>query len=117
MVKKVDYKKKAIKLAETITKQKGFCERCLKKDVQLQASHILPRTISTTSAYLPNLVCLCSYCHRLGPTSWHQSPVHGVRWLEKTYPGRIEQIFNYLDNKKTMPDWKTIYEDLKNKAQ
>lgn len=106
--RKVNYKKKAIQLAKQITRSKGFCERCGITGKQLQAAHILPEPFVVTCADLDNLLCLCAHCHRLGKLSWHQSPVHGVRWLEATYPGKIERLLK----KTELPDFQAIYAQL-----
>ena len=50
------------KLCSEITRSKGKCQRCGKKN-NLQTAHIFGRTYNSTRFDLDNLLCLCPDCH------------------------------------------------------
>jgi hypothetical protein len=110
------YKKKAIALAKALVRSRGLCEMCGSKDNQLHGSHIFPEPFHVVAANPRNIVCLCASCHKLSKFSWHQSPVHGVKWLERTHPGRIEELEDII-NKDEPVDWKATCESLQERVK
>lgn len=80
-------KKIADKLFSTVVRQEERCEWCGKTD-NLQCAHIISRNNLTLRYDLENALCLCAGCH----FKWHQSPTEAIRWLDKTFPGRIDYL-------------------------
>ena len=65
------------------------CVRCGGNHV-LQASHVISKGRATRIRFeLLNVLTMCLKCHIF----WaHRDPVGFVDWVNKTYPGRIEQL-------------------------
>lgn len=68
-------------LVGAIVRARGECEACGTNDLfssasqstRLECAHILSRRYAATRTWEPNLVCLCSPCHRrftLHPLDW-----------------------------------------------
>lgn len=108
------YRKHAIALAKESVRSKGFCEWCGRTEGQLHGSHIFPdcKRFDVVAANELNIVALCPEHHKFGAVSWHQSPVHGVKWLQQKYPGRIEQLERIIEAEKEI-DWVATYEYMK----
>jgi len=95
------------------------CVWCGRSGIQMNTSHILPREF-TISRWLPdNALLLCVRCHRLGKTSFHQSPLHFVDFYVNHY-GQ-EKVDSLLELSKLVPVWteedvKRIIQNLQIKA-
>ncbi len=78
-------KKPIIKACDTlvskIVRSLGFCEKCGRSGDQykLEAAHIFGRRMKSVRWHFPNLLCLCSMCHREG----HENPTEFTEWLLK----------------------------------
>jgi 5-methylcytosine-specific restriction endonuclease McrA len=109
------YRKHAIAIAKEITRRQGVCAMCGRREGQMHGSHIMPEEYPATAADLDNLLCLCAGCHKLRRTSWHLNPVFAVRWLDKTFPGKADRLYEKaqenVDGDKDF--WKNRYEELK----
>lgn len=73
--KQTTAKAAADRLFSQIVRAKGYCERCLRTQdqVQLQCAHWISRTYSNTRTDLDNAFCLCATCHRYftnDPMAW-----------------------------------------------
>jgi hypothetical protein len=67
-----------------------FCEKCGSTKM-VQASHILPKGTYKRLRFMAlNLLLLCWHCHF---HFWHKNPVEATQWLEKYWPGRINELY------------------------
>jgi hypothetical protein len=92
---KSDAKRKLISEGDVLIRQLVLCRdgfKCCKCGGQnvLQAAHIVSKGRASRLRFeLLNVITLCLRCHLY----WaHRDPVGFVDWVEKTYPGRIEQL-------------------------
>lgn len=67
------------KICSEITRGKGKCQRCGKRQ-NLQTAHIFGRTYNNTRWDLDNLLCLCPDCHI---NFAHKCPILFTEWVRK----------------------------------
>lgn len=106
-------KKKCIELAKKITRLKGVCEKCGRSDRQLHGAHVLSVRHELTAADLDNIICLCAWCHKFSPDSWHEEPLENADWFNSKWPGRYEQLLKKANGPKEIIDWERIHAELK----
>ena len=91
--------KKCLKVAGDIAKTRDgwSCCRCgrRKGQVQIQASHVIPKSACKILAVDPeNIKALCSHCHRWW---WHLSPLEAGVWFTDLYPVRAANLLAQFD--------------------
>jgi len=72
-------KKRLDKVFSEIVREKGFCERCNKKE-NLQCSHIFSRSQLSVRWDLDNAFCLCAGCHLYW---WHKNPIEAAEFTKQ----------------------------------
>ena len=114
------FKKKSIELAKKIAKDKASwkCEKCgrtKKQGWKMDGAHIIPVEYGLTCANPENILCLCATCHRLGRNAAHENPVPFTRWLEETFPGRYDKLWEIARKSRPIYDseWKETFKNLK----
>ena len=102
------------RLWSKIVKQRaGSCAKCGRK-LTLNAHHIIGRRNKRTRWDLDNGICLCASCHALSSVfSAHQTPDLFLDWLEKEYPGKLENLRQRANSSGQKQDKKMIYYYLK----
>lgn len=114
------YKKLADDLWRDVIKQVGECEISGKKDVQLEAHHLIDRRILKFRWDWSNGVCLSAWHHKFDTKiSAHGSTAASaafLEWLKKNRPGQYEWFMEHKDDREimhyTIEDMKQIYDTL-----
>jgi hypothetical protein len=71
------------------------CIWCQRKGIRMNTSHILPKEFEISRWDPNNAILLCARCHRLGRTSFHQSPLHFYEFYVNHYG---QEMVDYLLN-------------------
>ncbi len=115
MKSKKHLKAKCDILWASIIRSKGYCEVCGRSDVQLNAHHIIGRSVMILRYDLRNGCCLCVNCHEFSSQSVKNNPIKFMHWLEENRKDDLE----YLESKSnqiahyTIYDYEEIYKNLK----
>lgn len=98
-----------------VTTKIGYCQRCGRRDAQMQCSHV-----KSIGAYpnlrfdIINVLCLDARCHKWW---WHDEPTESGSWFKEKFPERWEyiQVAKNIPRKFTLEDLDQIREWIKNK--
>lgn len=85
IIKKLD----AITTKLVMHRDNRTCVKCGKKDLQLNTSHVVGRTLLHLRWNLNNVMCLCFYCHLRW---WHEKPLEAADWFRETFPERNKYL-------------------------
>ena len=108
-------KELADKLWSLAVRKVGYCEKCGNRN-NLQAHHLIRRTVYRFRWSIENGVCLCSGCHQFGDESAHagnDTTARFLRWIETTKPEQFSWFNDHKDDRRTFkPDYDAIISEL-----
>jgi hypothetical protein len=91
-VTKTSLIKKCDVLFSLIVRSKGYCEVCGRSDLQLNAHHIVGRSIMILRYDFRNACCLDASCHKFNKNSAHENSPWFMDWLKENRPDDLEYV-------------------------
>lgn len=90
------WKRQLDPLMSRLVREKGFCEKCGRRNGVMNWSHVIGRTNLTLRWDIINALCLCYQCHLY---FWHTEPLEATIWFHSKFPERYEYL---MKNKNTI---------------